>query len=45
MGHADTSMICRVYQHLSQETSHLQKALHRANGSADVSISGQGEQG
>ena len=32
MGHVDTSMISRVYSHLSQDPEYLQKSLGRANG-------------
>jgi integrase len=32
MGHADTTMIARVYSHLNQDSEHLRRALNKANG-------------
>ena len=32
LGHADPTMIARVYGHLSQDSEYLMKALGKANG-------------
>jgi integrase len=36
MGHADTRMLSRVYQHLSQNPAHLQDAVNRATTQQEV---------
>jgi integrase len=35
MGHQDTTMVSRVYQHLPQKVEHLQKMLMKATGASD----------
>jgi len=35
MGHRDTTMISRVYSHLSQRHDHLREAANRARGASE----------
>ncbi|WP_232069884.1 tyrosine-type recombinase/integrase [Gemmata massiliana] len=38
LGHADGTMLARVYQHLDSSDAHLRKALRRAGGSGDSEV-------
>jgi integrase len=36
MGHKDTTMVAKVYQHLAQNRKHLREQLRRATGGEDA---------